>query len=1567
VKKINKFLSITLILTLLISAFSFVGIVDYTAKAASINLPKIDFDNVSSDMWHSNGFFGIGANKTNWYENTTYLYGSSKQSAKFISSGTSSLDTVRFSFTDEGIGTDWSYGDTIVLPIYNAKQGTDSVNLVFYTSASTAGYYYKPLRLDWSGWKLVKIPKSSFGKKGGDENWANINGFYINSNGWGTDAIAESIEIYVDSVYLTSNKSTGETYVDFKDTVLTDAMGLTSANASGSDTFYSAKFTASGSAVTTAALPLDDYCVSSDWTSARALALDVYNVNANGQVVNVVFNKTADTSTTAGYTVASFALNHTGWKTIEIPGVNFENGGSAPGLGDLKGLYLSVGGFGSTSVQSNVEFYLASIELKTSGSFVAEAIADSVAVYANSTKALNELASVTLSNPPVYKNDTLYAPLSLFENLFGGVADEYTLTMNQMTLSFEDGDDIVVIGEYKHKLSENAYLYNSEIYVPLSDMCELFDIPLHQRGRLAVMGSESDIDFITYFNEFGVNEVDEQIASKLDKVNSADYTDADCEAVIENKLRTLVGNEALNDLSNSAVASKISSVTSAAKSARNLLDKTEGAAELFTDQTTTTTAHMTTTADRIKNMALAYGTYGSELYRDESLLEDILYSLEWFYQNRYGEDEINGTGWRSTSAYNWHDWKIGTPYAIMYTMMIVRDSLSSEQISNYLKCFHHVSPTTYSSGANYMDACELIICAAALEKDPERINEYKEKAEGNFMYVENARHLESQLDAERQSYTPNKGHGFYTDGSYLYHTLHAMNGSYGIKHLTSAASIIRLFEDTKFEISKQCIDNLADWLVNSFDGATYGTRMFRMFLGRGENPSETGSSNSIVSIGTKCFDLFDEEDKIRVGSIIKYYAGSNPSKYNGSVDVEYLDTYNEIVASDEYDQYRYDFANVFGNIDKVVQRRSDWGMGISMSSSRIFNYESINGLNKNGWYLGDGRTELILKDEANSSASNYWKNINYYRLPGTTVDTQKRQLATVAQGNEYLSSKDFVGGKELDGKYSTAAMHLESYHNDTDFGKDGGEYGGKNPAHTSDLTAKKSYFMFDNEIYCLGAEINASNNNGAEVLTVVDNRIANYRGSSRLKVPSSSSNKESNEFAFAKFGIGSNWSKVSKIRVPVYSSANNGQKVNVIFNKASTDILSGYYYTTFTVNWTGWKVVELTPSSFTPSRGIKNWSDINSMYFNYGGWSGNCLADTDLYYADLEALDASGNVLYTIPFTSKALATAGGFDFSTSVLYDGVQAGNLVKTNNGNITAPIGSEISLSGTEWMNVDEKLGYLFFDEFSNGALKVGMTSGAYLESYLSHGTNPSNGTYAYALLPNMTSAQTISYAQAPDVEILSNTGDVQAVRYNKENITSIVFWNAGTFGGITVSDPMMVMVKDNGENLTLAVSDPTHKLDEAYITIERALLVSYADSCIAQISSGDSLTLEIDFSETLGSSLEAKLKAAEPVTSVVFKNASGKKIVQYVSQSEGSVTADITVSNLSGDDYKCNIYAAVYSTAEELESVQTVPATVSANGGKFSTQVTITPTTNTKRIEIYVWDETGNKPCATLYRN
>jgi hypothetical protein len=122
--------------------------------------------------------------------------------------------------------------------------------------------------------------------------------------------------------------------------------------------------------------------------------------------------------------------------------------------------------------------------------------------------------------------------------------------------------------------------------------------------------------------------------------------------------------------------------------------------------------------------------------------------------------------------------------------------------------------------------------------------------------------------------------------------------------------------------------------------------------------------------------------------------------------------------------------------------------------------------------------------------SDDWNDTNPYRIPGTTVDNRERQLVSIAQGNEYLSSQDFVGGIS-DGVSGAAAMRLESYHGNgeivcTRYYKPDGSYGGAPEKRDCTLLARKAWFFNGKNALCLGCDINAHDD--AEVLTVIDSR-----------------------------------------------------------------------------------------------------------------------------------------------------------------------------------------------------------------------------------------------------------------------------------------------------------------------------------------------------------------------------------------------------------------------------------------------------------------------------------------------
>ena len=181
----------------------------------------------------------------------------------------------------------------------------------------------------------------------------------------------------------------------------------------------------------------------------------------------------------------------------------------------------------------------------------------------------------------------------------------------------------------------------------------------------------------------------------------------------------------------------------------------------------------------------------------------------------------------------------------------------------------------------------------------------------------------------------------------------------------------------------------------------------------------------------------------------------------------------------------YYISKVFNNMDKTVHQRKDWAFGISMSSSRIYDYECIHGENTTGWYTGDGMTQLMLKDDNYQFHTDYWKTVDPYKYPGVTLDTQKRVEHTINTGQAFVKDFDDVGGVSLNNEYSVSSQHLNAFHLDEDIVQSDGNV---ISAHHSSLTARKAWFLFDDEVVCLGSDIDA--NDGYEVRTIVENRIS---------------------------------------------------------------------------------------------------------------------------------------------------------------------------------------------------------------------------------------------------------------------------------------------------------------------------------------------------------------------------------------------------------------------------------------------------------------------------------------------
>ncbi|MGI2294965.1 polysaccharide lyase family 8 super-sandwich domain-containing protein [Paenibacillus sp. GXUN7292] len=107
--------------------------------------------------------------------------------------------------------------------------------------------------------------------------------------------------------------------------------------------------------------------------------------------------------------------------------------------------------------------------------------------------------------------------------------------------------------------------------------------------------------------------------------------------------------------------------------------------------------------------------------------------------------------------------------------------------------------------------------------------------------------------------------------------------------------------------------------------------------------------------------------------------------------------------------------------------------------------------------------------------------------------------------------------------------------------------------------------------------------------------------------------------------------------------------------------------------------------------------------------------------------------------------------------------------------------------------------------------------YLSIAFNHGKKPQDSSYAYVLLPNQDAAATETYAENPAVEVISNTADVQAVKHAGLNMTGFNFWNPGKLDSVEVQQPASIMMKQVGDQLQIAVSDPTQTQSKLRVAI------------------------------------------------------------------------------------------------------------------------------------------------------
>jgi len=508
------------------------------------------------------------------------------------------------------------------------------------------------------------------------------------------------------------------------------------------------------------------------------------------------------------------------------------------------------------------------------------------------------------------------------------------------------------------------------------------------------------------------------------------------------------------NLSDPNISSRVASAVSTANGYWSSLNTNAGRTYLWSDAASTTSiSQIGDCYGRLADMALGWAMTGSSLQGNTNLAAAILSGLDWMYTNCYNE--------HVTQSGDWWYWEVGVPLALNEAMVLMYPKLSGSQITNYCNAINHFVPSVNMDGANRVWQAEAVGVCGAVERNAANVAAASASLSAVFPYV-------------------TSGDDFYSDGSYIFHTAHPYTGGYGASLISGMAWLLNWLAPTQWAVTDPQSTNVVCWCYNAYQPLIYYGAMAEDVRGREISRSYTtgyDAGHEIINAIFRMAQIAPTNAAAGLKSMVKYWGQVDASASLASyVDpdlipaVEQLLTNNAIASRGELVGHFE-----FPSMDRTMHLRPGFGFSLSLFSSRAYNYESINGENLHGWFTSQGLGYLLTTNDLTQFSDNYWPTVDPYHLPGTTVVLTP--LANSANQSKN-STQPWVGGAVLSNSVGAAGMSLADVN--------------------STLVAKKSWFMFDPEVVCLGAGISCSS--ATNVHTTVENRSQHTSSTSSLTV-----------------------------------------------------------------------------------------------------------------------------------------------------------------------------------------------------------------------------------------------------------------------------------------------------------------------------------------------------------------------------------------------------------------------------------------------------------------------------------
>lgn len=544
------------------------------------------------------------------------------------------------------------------------------------------------------------------------------------------------------------------------------------------------------------------------------------------------------------------------------------------------------------------------------------------------------------------------------------------------------------------------------------------------------------------------------------------------------------------DLDNPAVAAYVDGLNAEASDYWNTLVKSDvpGRSNLWSDLDMTPindysqaayarSGNMATTFVRLRTLATAWGTVGTDFYQSVYVRDEVINALDHM-TGRYFKEGVRGYG-------NWYHWEITAPTALMNASIILYDELTPAQIEAYAKASKYYAPYCNKGGPNSngpaMTGGNLLLKANGVAQagillgDETMLTNVKDGVKSVLVHNPYSKLYSADAD------------GFYADGSYIQHQALPYIGGYGRDLYNNLGVFLVTLKNSDWEIAyDDGAEQIAyDFIFDGVEPFIYETRTMDMVSSRDVTRKESTDRIRTARILSAIMPLRGtfptQEQNARFDSMMKYYLSQDPAYYYARMEsITSIQMAAELV-NDPGVQPRqgYSLTKTFA-MDKTVHITPDFGFGISMHSNRTYGHEIINNEGKRTWNMSDGMFFLYDADE-DQFGGGYWATVDPTRLPGITAE---HIIFNNGTGDRTKNIYPWTGGASLDG-YGAAGSHFRTL----------GQAGSSTRNGTD---VKKSWFMFGDRIVMVGSDITSTTGNGVE--TIVDNRKLLSDGSNTIVV-----------------------------------------------------------------------------------------------------------------------------------------------------------------------------------------------------------------------------------------------------------------------------------------------------------------------------------------------------------------------------------------------------------------------------------------------------------------------------------